>query len=280
MDKRVLRPAEVPSFSDGRGGIDLSSVQHCARRLADAGHACVAVAGLAGEYENLTRDDQTALISAAADAVNGRAVIAAGAFDAGTDKAAARIAEHAAAGAKLHLCIASHYFSLAHPDELLRHFSALKRAAGEGELIIVDSPAHVGFHLPDAAQAELARMEGVSLYEHTSDALRAHTATLCREELVLLGGEVEGFISRLAVLLPRLLRRPEKLSQPVREAMLALLGIGDHPSAAIKWAATSMGLCACGDLLPPYSGLRLAEKQLVEAAARTLQMEEERCAHE
>ena len=282
MDRPVLRLAEVPSLSDGRGGIDLPAVGRCAERLADAGYICIGVAGLAGEYENLTLADQRALISCAAKAANGRAIIAAGAFDAGTDKAAARIAEHAEAGAKLHLCIASHYFSLAHPDELLRHFSALKRAAGEGELIVVDSPAHVGFHFPDEALEELRRMEGVYLCENTTDPVRLRAAggSLCREELVLLNGGTAGFISSLTALFPRLLSRPEALSESAREALLALKRTGRHPAAAVKWAAAAMGLCACGELLPPGQGLSPAEKQRVEAAVRLLQREEERCTHE
>lgn len=284
MDKPARAPAfaEVPSFSDGRGGIDLRAVQSGVRRLVDAGWAHITVAGLAGEYENLTLSDQRALIECAAEAAGGRATVAAGAFDAGTDKAAERIAEHAEAGAHAHLCVASHYFSNAHPDELLRHFSALKRAAGGDALIVVDSPAHVGFCLPDAVLAELRRMEGVLLYEHVLDPLRLAFAgeALCREELALLNGAGAGFISRLAVLFPCRLRRPEALSAASRDALLAILRAGSHPAAAPKWAAASLRLCACGELLPPSSGLLPEEKRLVEEALDKLRAEEERCAHE
>lgn len=284
MDKiRFL--AEVPSFCLADGSLDIEAVRLCICRLLDAGYAHIAVAALAGEYENLTLADQRALITCATDAAAGRAAIAAGVFDAGTEKAAARIAEHEQLGCHLHLCIASHYFGLAHEDELIRHIAVLRRA-GEG-LWLADSPVHTGFVLPLHALQALSSSGAVQGFVlNTPDARRLCTLhalgdTLAPEEAALSGCPgVDGVHSRLAFLFPRLLRRWQTLSGPVRQALLTILYSGHHPAAAVKYAAWLMKLCSCPGLLPPAAGLTPNEKAAVEAAIRIAGAEEERLTHE
>lgn len=284
MDKLSFL-AEVPTFCLADGSLDTGAVRLCIRRLLDAGYAHIAVAGFAGEYESLTLADQHTLISCAVDAAAGRAAIAAGAFDAGTEKAAARIREHEKLGCHLHLCIASHYFGLANEEELIRHIAVL-RCAGEG-LWLADSPAHTGFALPLHALQTLTdcgAIQGFAL--NVPDvrrlaALHALGDTLAPEEAALSGCPgVLGVHSRLAFLFPRLLRRWPALSGPVRQALLSILDSGRHPAAAVKYAAWLMKLCRYPGLLPPAAGLTPEEKAAIEAAVRVAGAEEVRLAHE
>lgn len=283
MDKPLFI-AEVPTFALSNGDPDFEAVRRNVSRLAQSGYSHIAVAGLAGEYENLTLTDQLALIRCAAQAASDRSEIVAAAFDAGTEKAAARIAEHKSAGCRWHLCIASHFFGLAHPDELTRHVAALAKA--DAGLLLVDSPAHTGFAIPGDSMRMLCGIDGVAaVVDNTADPqrvsmLKACGTTLVREELVLLGCcGVHGVVSRLAVLFPNLMKRCDTLSESVREALLAILQSSAHPAAAVKYAAHILGLCSCPDLLPPASGLTAAQKQQIENAVSIAKAEEERLCH-
>lgn len=284
MDKMHFL-AEVPSFCLMDGSLDTGAVRLCINRLIDAGYRHIAVAGLAGEYENLTLEDQKALISCTVDAAAGRAEIAAGAFDAGTEKAAARILEHEQLGCRLHLCIASHYFGLAHEDEFIRHMAALHHA-GAG-LLLVDSTPHTGFTIPlHALQAatEAGTVKGFVLNvldPRRLSALQTLGNTLAPEAAALTGcGGIRGVHSRLAFLFPTLIRRWSGLSDSVRQALLSILDSGRHPAAAVKYAAYLMELCSFPSLLPPAAGLTPDEKAAVENAVCIAKAEEARWAHE
>lgn len=276
--------AEVPSFCFADGSLDLEAVRLCIHRLIDAGYTHIAVAGLAGEYENLTLANQHALISCAVDAAKGHAEIAGGVFDAGTEKAAARILEHEQLGCRLHLCIASHYFGLAHEDEFIRHMTVL-HSASEG-LLLVDSTAHTGFALPvHALQTVSASGVIKGLILNAPDprrlsVLNALGDTLASEETALSGcSGVRAVHSPLAFLFPQLIRRWPELSASVRSSLLSILDHGRHPAASVKYAAYLMGLCQCPSLLPPTCGLTPNEKTSIEAAVCIAKAEEERFAH-
>lgn len=283
MAEQIFCMAEVPSFAASKGSVDLQAVHAAVTDLVKAGYTHIIVAGFGGEYENLTCSDRLDLIACAVDAANDKAKIIAGAMDAGTHKAAARIAENTAAGCHMHLCIASHYFSLSNPEELTRHFSTLAKV--DGGLIVADSPAHTGFFMPISSLEQISRMDGVAaVYEHAPDSmqlacLQDTLRVTVREELVLLGTQAMGFVSRLALLFPYLMRDPRALSESVRHSLLQLLRADNHPAAAVKHAAHFLALCACGDLLPPAAGLNDAQKLVIQAAASFAQSEELRMRH-
>lgn len=283
MDKMQFL-AEVPSFCLMDGNLDTEAVRLCINRLVNAGYMHIAVAGLAGEYENLTLEDQKALISCAVEAAASRAEIVAGAFDSGTEKTAARILEHEQLGCRLHLCIASHYFGLAHEDELIRHIAVLQRASTG--LLLVDSTPHTGFTIPVHALQNLSAsgiIKGFVLNAldlHRLSMLNALDNTLAPEEAALAGcSDIHAVHSRLAFLFPQLIRRWPELSDSVRQALLTILDSGRHPAASVKYAAFLMGLCHCPSLLPPTCGLTPDEKASIEAAVCIAKAEEERFAH-
>lgn len=274
-DSRIL--AEIPSFITSDGSLDLPSVTAAVHRLINEGYDALIVGGTAGEYENLTLDEQRKLIAAALEAADGKAVIIAGVFELGTAKAAEKIREHAAWGCHHHLCIPAHYFGFSDPGELQLHFRTL--AETDGGVIILDSDEHVGYLMPQEVRAMLLSIPGVlAVASHSTDTAHISGAAILREELRLAGVTGSAFISRLAVLFPRLCRQGTEKA-PVRQAVLNMLSLGRHPAAAIKHAACYLGLCGSGEVWPPYMPLSSRDKQSVEAICALL-AQEERLLHE
>lgn len=276
--------AEVPSFCCADGSLDTEAVRLCINRLIDGGYTHIAVAGIAGEYENLTLSDQRALVSCAVEAAAGRAAIAAGAFDAGTEKAAERILEHRQLGCRLHLCIASHYFGLAHEDEFLRHMSVLRHA--DTGLLLLDSAAHTGFTLGQHALAQLAASGHAEAFicgtadPHRLSMLNALGNTIACEELALLGsGGINAVHSRLAFLFPHQIKHWAEISLPVRQALLSILDSSNHPASAVKYAAYLLNLCSCASLFPPSCELTADSKKAIEHAVLIAKEEEKRWIH-
>lgn len=268
--------AEIPSFTVD-DVIDTGAVRNAAQRLAGVGFAHIAVGGFFGEYNQLTKVEQTELIRAAMDGA-GADQVCAGVMDASTEKAAERVAEHAALGCHKHLCIPSYYFSNNEPGELTRHFDALRSADPEGRFLIGDSRAHVGYHM----SARILKQLAAPIFVYDPDAaftslIPCDIPLLVREELVLTGTPDHAFISCLAVVFPKLVCQIDQLPQTVRKALLTILTVHSQPVAGVKYAAWRMGLCASPELLPPAHGLSNVQKQLLDAAIELAQREEERC---
>lgn len=113
------------------------------------------MAGFHGSYLTLSTREQLELIQASSEGAPG-AVIAAGAFDASTEKAVERIREHSAAGCHVHLCTGAYYFSNNAKEEWYRHFDRLLSADPDGRLIIADCKPLCGYQLPEDVLTRLA----------------------------------------------------------------------------------------------------------------------------
>ena len=271
MDKPLML-AEIPSFICSDGQLDLPAVAAAVRRLIQAGYDALLVAGPAGEYASLTLLEQERLIACALEAAEGKARIFAGALEAGTDKAALRIAEHASLGCHGHVCLPAHYFTFRNPGELLAHFRAL--AEVDGGIVVLDSPQHVGYALPEDVRMQLLALPGVEgIVVLRSLPLVSDTDP---EDVLIRPGD--GWISRMAMLFPYLCRC-EGLSDNLRYAMQRLLTVHAHPAAVIKHAAQYLHLCRSGCVLPPAPGLSERDKRDVETYC-TLLAQEERLLHE
>lgn len=275
MDKPIIL-AEVPSFVRPDHTLDLPAVETVIHRLIDAGYTALIIAGTAGEYENLTLEEQHRLIAAAVAAADGKATIIAGAFELGTAKAAARIREHAALGCHHHLCIPAHYFGFGDSGELQLHFRTLAETGDT--IIILDSAEHVGYLIPEDVRKRLLSIPGVKAIAcHATDVTKTGSAAIVREEMRLAGVDARAIISRLAVLFPKLCRQ-EHLKPSTRQLMLQLLSIGRHPAATVKHAARYLGLCVCSEVLPPFAGLSAHDMRAIESICSVL-AEEERLLH-
>lgn len=271
MDKPLML-AEIPSFICSDGQLDLPAVAAAVRRLIHAGYDALLVAGPTGEYASLTLGEQQRLLACALEAAQGQARIFAGALEAGTDKAALRIAEHAALGCHSHVCLPAHYFTFRNPGELLAHFRTLAEA--DGGIVILDSPQHVGYALPEDVRMQMPDIPGVEGIV----ALRSlpPVSTADPEDVLLRPGD--GRISRMAILFP-FLCRCERLSDAVRYTMHRLLTVHAHPAAVIKHAAQYLHLCRSGCVFPPALGLSERDKRDVETYCALL-AQEERLLHE
>lgn len=271
MDKPLML-AEIPSFICSDGQLDLPAVAAAVRRLIQAGYDALLVAGPAGEYASLTLPEQAHLIACVLEAAEGKARIFAGALEAGTDKAALRIAEHASLGCHGHVCLPAHYFTFRNPGELLAHFRAL--AETDGGVVILDSPQHVGYALPEDMRMQLLDLPGIEGVV----ALRSLQTGWEGEPETALIRPGDGRISRTAFLFPYLCRC-ERLSDAVRYTLQRLLTVHAHPAAVIKHAAQYLHLCRSGCVLPPAPGLSERDKRDVETYC-TLLAQEERLLHE
>lgn len=267
--------AEIPSFAC-HDVIDTEAVRCAARRLAAAGFTTIAVAGIFGEYNQLTVKEQQLLISAAMEGA-GKNAVCAGAFDAGTEKAADIIAAHAAAGCHTHMCLPNFYFSNNAPGEITRHFAALMEADPEGSFIICDSRAHAGFSIPEDLLLSLkAPVFFCEPAAARAELFSGEIPLLVREELALTGASDKPFVSCLASVFPKLIRHINDLTPQTRRALLTILTAHRQPEAGVKYAAQRLGMCASCELLPPVSGLDAAQCRLLDSAIETARREEER----
>lgn len=276
--------AEIPTLLDGTGGLDLPAMQRIADRLKHAGYDRVCVAGSAGEYAGLSLATQQTLLHSMQERADGLALLS-GALDAGTAKVCERIQAHRALGYHTHLVLPAYFFGLSHPREILRHVERLLETGSR--LILLDSPAHVRFSLPEEVFAELAALPGVEAVcsdrRLTGQGFADETGVLYTgDAALLLGMGGAGCISRLAFLFPKLMRYAAEdgvIPQHVLEAMLYLRRGTAHPAAALKVAARLLGLCENDVLLAPALPVELWLRKRIEEAVRVIAPEEEKLAH-
>ena len=155
MDERLAHRAEVPVCRLPDGRLDLEAFRAAALRLIGQGASCLTVCGTYASYRPVDLQEQERLLTAALKAAEGRVPVAMGALDAGTEKAADRVREHAALGCHLHICAPSFYFSMSHEDELLRHFAALHAADPKGRLILLEDRSCRGDRFPEGPRQRL-----------------------------------------------------------------------------------------------------------------------------
>ena len=278
---RIL--AEIPSFvAEGTDGLDIDAVRTRASQLSAAGYDAIAAGGLWGEYNHLTCAEQLDLIRAVFDGA-GKCMAVAGAMDAGTDKAARRIAEHAGVDCHGHLCTVPYYFSINDTSEIYRHFDALAASDPDGTLFIADSPARTGYRLPPEVRRRLCASHRAVIVDCEPDIIRTSiysaSGMLAREEPALCGAPAHPHVSSLAALFPKLMREPSHLPESVRNALLTLLSIKSSPTAAIKFAAWRLGLCASAGMLAPFRGFDPAETGVIDVALATVRAWERRYGH-
>ena len=248
---------EIPSFLNAQGTPDLGAVRACAGRLAAAGWTRIGVAGLFSEYPGLTRNECTLLIRAAAEGAPGAEIVS-GALDVATDKAANRIREHAGAGCHTHIVTPAHAFSMNRPEEMELHLRRLLCADPEGRLIVACGKELTGAELPAGLPESLADSGRLEVFLYPCDPVACagfaeDARVLVREELALSGLSMRPVISRLAVLFPESMREPARLDHGVRTALIQLLSSCRHPAAAVKRAASDLGICRNPATLPPYA---------------------------
>jgi 4-hydroxy-tetrahydrodipicolinate synthase len=182
---RVVTAMVSPMRADG--SLDLDGAQKAAAHLVEHGHDGIVVSGTTGESATTSDAEKVELLRAVIDAVDGRAVVTAGA---GTNDTAhsvelARAAE--AAGAQAILTVTPYYSKP--PQEGIRaHFRAVADAVGV-PVMLYDIPGRTGAAISTESLVDLAGHPNIAAVKDAKGDLFAATEVMSQTDLLWFSGD-------------------------------------------------------------------------------------------
>ena len=261
---------DLPTPFDATGAVDLNVFQRLCLRQVEAGAMALVVCETAGEASTLSPEEQSRLIGAAVEAVNGRAHIIAGAGSNSTTQAIELTRRVGAAGAHAVLSVVP-YYNRPVQAGIEAHFRAIADSTAL-PIILHDVPARTNRELADTTLGRLAESrQFIGLRDSSGDVTRvARLRQLLPAGFRLMSGDDastlafiasggDGCISNVANVAPGLCRtifsccRQENWQAARalhnRLASLSILLAKEGP-AALKVALSALGLLRPGLRLP------------------------------
>jgi 4-hydroxy-tetrahydrodipicolinate synthase len=162
---------DLPTPFDADGAVDLGAFKLLCERQIEAGAPAIVVCETAGEASTLTPEEQSRLIRAAVETVQGRARIIAGAGSNSTRQAVELTRRAEAAGADAVLSVVP-YYNRPMQAGIEAHFVAIADST-ELPVILHDIPSRTNRELADATLERLARSgQFIGLRDATGDVAR------------------------------------------------------------------------------------------------------------
>ena len=153
----VLTAIVTPFDREGR--VDLDAFQALARHLVDNGSDGLVVAGTTGESPTLTDGERLELVTAALDAVGGRATVVAGTGTASTAHSVELTERAHDLGADAFL-IVTPYYNKPPQRGIVAHFEAVA-AATDRPVVVYNIPSRVAVNVEPETISRLAEIPGV-----------------------------------------------------------------------------------------------------------------------
>jgi 4-hydroxy-tetrahydrodipicolinate synthase len=154
----ILTAVITPFAADGR--VDHDEFRRILRHLEGHGSDGVVVAGTTGESPTLSDDEKLDLLRTALDEVGGRVTVLLGTGSNSTAHSVELTRRAVEAGADGVLVVAP-YYNNPPREGLLRHFTAVARAAGDAPVMLYNVPARTVVNLEPELVAELAQLPNV-----------------------------------------------------------------------------------------------------------------------
>ena len=173
------------------GALDEAAVSRLARRQADAGVHFVVPCGTTGESPTLTESERARIVQLVAEAVDGRAMVLAGAGGYDTREVIRAIQQCERAGAHGILSV-SPYYNKPTQEGLYQHYKALADST-KLPIIVYNVPGRTGSNVEPATLARLASVQNIVGVKEASGNM-TQIADVCRrvpsDFLVLAGDDV------------------------------------------------------------------------------------------
>ncbi|WP_270887651.1 4-hydroxy-tetrahydrodipicolinate synthase [Pedococcus sp. 5OH_020] len=182
---RVVTAMVTPMRADGT--LDLDGAQRVAAHLVAHGHDGLVVSGTTGEAPTTSDAEKADLIRAVREAVEGRAVVTAGA---GTNDTAhsvelARQAEAAGADAVL---VVTPYYSKPPQEGILAHITTVADATGL-PVMVYDIPGRTGVPIHTQTHLRLAEHPRIAAVKDAKGDLFAATEVMMQTDLLWFSGD-------------------------------------------------------------------------------------------
>lgn len=182
---RVATAMVTPMRPDG--GLDLDTAQQLAAHLVDHGHDGLVVSGTTGESPTTTDAEKVDLLRAVLEAVEGRAVVTAGA---GTNDTAhsvelARAAQAAGAHA---LLVVAPYYNKPPQEGIVAHVTAVADAT-DLPVMVYDIPGRTGVPIQTQTHLRLAEHPRIRAVKDAKGDLFAATQVMMQTDLLWFSGD-------------------------------------------------------------------------------------------
>lgn len=244
---------------------DATAIAQAARRAHRAGAQRVLICGPAGEYANMTLEQQGEYVKAVWQALQDQQIgLILAVQETATARCIERIKDYSQVPEIQFACPIHYHFGMSHPDEITRHFKALAQAAPNG-LYALDYPALTNYALCKEDLQGLSFIAGVLGVLRVGRGVAA--PTYCLEPDLSLPIWLSDGASRLASRFDRISQLAflfTDLPDSAVDAGLALIETGVHPAAALKYAGHALGLCSDPNPLPPYDGLSQVQREHID----------------
>ncbi len=165
----IITAVVTPFGADG--AVDHEEFRRILRHLEANGSDGVVVAGTTGESPTLSDEEKLALFRTAVDEVGGRVTVIAGTGSNDTHHAV-QLTEQAAALGVDGVLVVSPYYNNPPREGLVKHFTAVARAAGDLPVMLYNVPARTVVNLPPDLVAELAQIPNVVALKQANPELR------------------------------------------------------------------------------------------------------------
>jgi 4-hydroxy-tetrahydrodipicolinate synthase len=175
FDAPAVLPALLTPF-DERGEVDLAALREHVEFVIEAGVHGIMPCGTTGETALLEADEVIAVVTAVVEAVAGRVPVVAHVGRPSTPATARLIERAVAAGADGVSAIVPYYYAFG-DREIVAHFHALLRVAGDTPLLAYTFPARTGNELSDDAFATLVA-DGLAGLKDSTGSLERQQAYL------------------------------------------------------------------------------------------------------
>jgi 4-hydroxy-tetrahydrodipicolinate synthase len=189
-----IHTALVTPFTAG-GSVDLDAFEALCARQIDAGAHGIVACGTTGEAVTLTREEWSAVVSAAVRVARKRVTVTAGV---GTNDTAATVRNVEAAleiGADVGLLVFPYY----NKPNPAGHRAHVRAAAAPGlPLMLYHVPGRTAQHLPVDLLAALSETPGVVAVKEATGDVRYGTDLLARTEVAVLSGDDFTFLGLMA----------------------------------------------------------------------------------
>lgn len=165
----IVTAVITPFGADGT--VDHDEFRRILRHLEANGSDGVVVAGTTGESPTLSDDEKLALFQTAVDEVGGRVAVIAGTGSNDTRHAVELTTRAATLGVDGFLVV-SPYYNNPPREGLVKHFTAVARAAGDLPVMLYNVPARTVVNLAPDLIAELAQLPNVVALKQANPELR------------------------------------------------------------------------------------------------------------
>ena len=246
------------------GAIDEPSIRRLAARQVDAGVHFVVPCGTTGETPTLSGDERRRVVALVAEAVDGRALVLAGAGGYDTRSVIRAVAEFAEAGAHGILSVTP-YYNKPSQEGLFQHYRAIAESTSL-PIIVYNVPGRTGCNVEPATLARLAEIPNIVGVKEASGNMTQMVEIrrlLPREFLVLSGDDAlalplmavggSGVISVVANEAPaetvQMIEAAERgdfdTARRWHDRLLPLMQVNfiEANPVPVKFAMASMGLC-------------------------------------